>query len=502
MKVEKTDKKDPINFIKGEVKDKYQIFKTINEDGFSKIYLIKSRTSEEVRCLKRISKSNLENIDILKKDLILLSNADNPNIVNIIEVFISFSYYDVIMEYCQGGNVLDKVASLTQKGKFFTNYQAAEILKQILIALQYAHFNNIMHTSLSLENILFVNKDPENFHIKVLNLGISKNYKKEFIKIRNKMRVCYFSSPEALEGNCHKKSDIWSCGVILYILLLGLPPFFSDVEGESKIIQHKIMSYDYRFLNRHGINMSEDAKDLISKILCQENKRLKIDQILSHQFFIESNKQTIPEDMKITLMHNLMEYYDSNKMQRILFKILAYRFSYDEIKNLNQIFSVFDKDNNGVISRREFHKGMKMIKSDITLEEIDKFFDTLDYDDSKKVNYTEFIAASINKKIFDNKEKLLEIFESLDTSKDGKISYIEFRKFIHDNKSVKEEFFDFKEEFRKIDQNEDGTIDKEEFLQILKLNNHLRIKNDIESTYINDTKNEGGCCDGDNCNIL
>jgi calcium-dependent protein kinase len=226
-----------------------KIFKKIGEGDFSTIFLIKSKHSNEIRCLKRIFKPNLEDIEAIKTELKILSDSDNPYIITVIEVFSTNLNFDIVMEFCEGGSLFDRINLLLSKNKCFTADQAAEIIRQIIIALNYAHANNIVHRDIKLENILFLNKDENDFRLKIIDFGLSKYFDGKR-RMKEKQGTIYYISPEILKGNYDEKCDIWSSGVLLYIMLIGVPPFFSEIEGDDESIYKKIKACDYKFENK------------------------------------------------------------------------------------------------------------------------------------------------------------------------------------------------------------------------------------------------------------
>jgi calcium-dependent protein kinase len=225
------------------------MIKQIGEGGFSSVYLIKSRYSNQIRCMKRISKTNLEDIEAIKTELRILSDSDNPFIITVIEVYSSNTNFDIVMEFCEGGSLFDRINLLLSKNKCFTADQAAEIIRQIIIALNYAHANNIVHRDIKLENILFLNKDENDFRLKIIDFGLSKYFDGKR-RMKEKQGTIYYISPEILKGNYDEKCDIWSSGVLLYIMLIGVPPFFSEIEGDDESIYKKIKACDYKFENK------------------------------------------------------------------------------------------------------------------------------------------------------------------------------------------------------------------------------------------------------------
>jgi calcium-dependent protein kinase len=154
------------------------------------------------------------------------------------------------MEYCQGGSLLERLNSLLENNKTFTTDQSAFILRQIMLGLHYAHSNNIVHRDIKLENIMFNDKNITNLNLKIIDFGLSKFYHDGINKMEEKLGTCMYMSPEILNGNYTEKCDIWACGVLLYLLLIGIPPFFSEVEGDNEIIYKKISKIDFQFNNK------------------------------------------------------------------------------------------------------------------------------------------------------------------------------------------------------------------------------------------------------------
>ncbi len=198
------------------------------------------------------------NIDALKTELQILSNVDSPYIINLIEVFITPINFDIIMEYSQGGSLLERINSLLEDGKTFTIDQAAFILRQIMLGLNHAHSKNIIHGDIKLESIAFNEKSTTNLNLKISEFGLSKYYMENIKKIQDRVGTNFYMSPEVLNGSFNEKCDIWSCGVILYILLIGYPPFFSDVEGDNSSIYLKISKIDYSFNNKRKIKLKKN----------------------------------------------------------------------------------------------------------------------------------------------------------------------------------------------------------------------------------------------------
>jgi len=264
----------------------------------------------------------------------------------------------------------------------------------------------------------------------------------------------------------NEKCDIWSAGIIIYILLSGEPPFYGP---NDDTIYAKIKSLKYTFPEEKWKNISEEAKDLISKILIKQEKRLSASQVLQHPWFnlIKDEKLSLT---KLSFGKNnfFEEYTNSNQLKKLVLLYIASKLDENEILDLNNIFRAFDKDDSGQIDFKEFEQGLIELRSEkISKEIIEQYFDDIDADINGKIDYTEFIAASLNKKKFIKSEILFEAFSSLDTNHDFKITKEELMQVL--KLQPKDDKFAQKL-IESADKNGDGAIDYKEFLLLMEYN--------------------------------
>lgn len=207
------------------------------------------------------------------------------NIVNIIDVYEN-SYSGnrcllVVMECMQGGELFQRIQE-RQDGPF-TEREAAHIMHEICVAVKYLHDSNIAHRDLKPENLLYTSPHP-NAILKLTDFGFSKE---TFVKdtLQTPCYTPYYVAPEVLGPEKYDKScDIWSLGVIMYILLCGFPPFYSNHGlAISPGMKTRIRTGQYDFPNPEWQNVSQAAKDLIKGMLSVEpEKRLTIDQVMKN----------------------------------------------------------------------------------------------------------------------------------------------------------------------------------------------------------------------------
>jgi len=139
---------------------------------------------------------------------------------------------------------------LVSQRQSFSEYQSSKITKQVLLALNYAHTNGIVHRDVKMENIMFVNENFwDGLDLKLIDFGLATNLEKGKRRLFDRVGTMQYVSPEVLEGNYNEKCDIWACGVMLFALILGYFPFDPDLECDDDHIQERILKFEYSFDN-------------------------------------------------------------------------------------------------------------------------------------------------------------------------------------------------------------------------------------------------------------
>ena len=443
--------------VEGKLEDKYKIIKEIGTGGFSRCLLVKNKTTGIEYACKELPKKKLSDYEGLMREVNLMIKLDHPNIIKLYEVYENDKNIYLIMELCTGGELFDRIVENTENGVQFTEKQAANIFKQMMSAINYCHKNGIVHRDLKPENLLYLNKD-KNSPIKVIDFGMSKRFdSKHFMS--EKVGTAYYISPEVLNGKYDEKCDIWSAGVILYIIICGYPCFNGDDDDE---IFAAIQKGKINFPSPEWDSISNDAKELIKKMCCSPNKRLTAEQVLN-ETWVKDNAPNAGKALLPMKIDGFKNYSNSNKLRKAVLTYIASRLSEEEIKKIKAIFETIDTDNDGKLSLEELKKAVSLTDG-MKIESIEQLFKSIDTDNSGNIEYTEFISASIEKNIYLNEEKLKEAFKLFDVDGSGKISRAEIEKVLHMEKQSKE----IDAIMAKHDINKDGEIDFQEFLTMMK----------------------------------
>ena len=424
-------KKDFILKNSGKFAEKYHKIQELGYGGYAKVYRVQNNITKEVFACKELVKTQISDPDKFSKEINILSKCDHPNIIKLYEVFEDSRYFDLIMEQCIGGSLLDKlIEKIDEEGKAYSESEAANIFKQIMLGINYCHNQGIAHRDLKLENILFLSKN-KNSTVKIIDFGLSHITKKKLVQyitgknfenfgMESIVGTPQYISPEVLQGNYNQKCDIWSAGVILYAMLGGHFPFKGKTNSE---IYKNIQKINFEFPKEDWKLISKEVKDLINHMLCKESKRYSAEQVLNHSWLSKMSPNLLSTVNKININH-LKNYKNSSNFKKFIISYMASRLDESEIKNLKKTFLDLDTNKDGTISVEELKQiFLKMNKSKynnkITLTEINDIVKGIDLNNSKRIEYTEFLSAMMEQNLYLEEEKLINTFKILDKDNSG-----------------------------------------------------------------------------------
>ena len=441
--------------------DFYDVVKQLGKGGYGKVYEVKNKKTGEIRACKHLSKLNVKDLEKFRREIEIMKKMDHPNIIKIYEVFESERSLYIIMEECKGGEIFDRIIEHIQNKQMYSEKDAANIFQQVMSCIQYCHNQNICHRDLKPENLLYLNPGSEKDNrIKVIDFGLSQACD----RLKTKVGTAYYVSPEILNGKYTHLCDIWSAGVILYILLSGDPPFNGP---NDNAISNKVAQMKFTFPENKWKNISSEAKDLINHMLVPEEKRFTASQVLEHDWF--KNAKDVPlSEIQFNEKNLFMNFVKGSFIKKMGLMFIASRLDENEINNLKNVFSAFDTGKDGQISYEELRKGLMDMKSNkMTEEDIKKLFEALDVDQNGKIDYTEFIAATMDEANYYKHERLLEAFENFDKDGSGQISKGELLQTLKAEKCQEKEIEKF---IKAVDKDGNGKISKEEFMALMKEN--------------------------------
>ena len=214
-----------IQYKKGMIEKDYSIGEVVGSVAFATVRKVKNKANGQLRALKIIKKQKNQNNARMYLEVEILKKLIHPNIMQIFEFYEDKKNFYIITEFCEGGELFDKII---EKG-MFSESDGAWVMKQLLLAVNYIHSQSIVHRDLKPENILLDTK-KDNI-IKIIDWGTARFFDKT--KKMNKINgTPYYIAPEVLAEKYDEKCDIWSCGIIMYILLCGYPPFNGETDEQ------------------------------------------------------------------------------------------------------------------------------------------------------------------------------------------------------------------------------------------------------------------------------
>ncbi|MED6209122.1 Calcium-dependent protein kinase 33 [Stylosanthes scabra] len=319
----------------------------------------------------------------------------------------------------------------------------------------------VMHRDLKPENFLLSSKDDKAL-LKATDFGLSV-FIDEGKVYRDIVGSAYYVAPEVLRRRYGKEIDVWSAGVILYILLSGVPPFWAETE---KGIFDAILEGHIDFESAPWPSISNSAKDLVRKMLTQDpKKRITSAQVLEHPWIREGgNASDKPIDSAV--LSRMKQFRAMNKLKKLALKVIAENLSEEEIQGLKAMFTNIDTDNSGTITYEELRAGLQRLGSKLTEAEVRQLMDAADVDGNGSIDYIEFITATMHRHRLERDEHLYKAFQYFDKDNSGFITRDELESAMKEYGMGDEATI--KEIISEVDTDNDGRINYEEFVAMMR----------------------------------
>ncbi|KAK4407407.1 Calcium-dependent protein kinase [Sesamum angolense] len=401
---------------------RYDLGRELGRGEFGVTYLCTDvETGEKLAC-KSISKKKLRTAvdieDVRREVEIMKHMPKHPSIVTLKDTYEDDSAVHIVMELCEGGELFDRIVA---RGHY-TERAAAHVMRTIVEVIQMCHLQGVMHRDLKPENFLFANK-RETSPLKAIDFGLSVFFKpgERFNEI---VGSPYYMAPEVLKRNYGPEVDIWSAGVILYILLCGVPPFWAETEqGVAQAIIRSVID----FKRDPWPKVSNSAKDLVKKMLDPDPAGV-----------------SQPSKSLVWLITCLWR-----------------------MAGIKEAFDTMDTEKRGKVNLEELKSGLKHLGHQIPDTDIQILMDAADVDGDGSLNYGEFVVVSVHLRKMANDEHLHRAFAFFDKDGSGFIEIDELRDALNDedNANTKEVINAIMHD---VDTDKDGRISYDEFLTMMK----------------------------------
>jgi len=424
--------------------DDYAVTTKVLGSGMSgDVRLAHSKTRQQPVAVKTLRLSNCPS-EILASEVQIFLCMDHPHIVRLFDVYECADHLDLVMECMQGGELLDEVNRL---GKFKED-RAVEVTKQMLLVLNYLHSHGVVHRDLKPQNFLYDCKGSS--HLKLVDFGLSK-FRGQRERMHTTCGTMAYIAPEVLERNYSSQCDMWSLGVMVFVLLSGYLPFKDT--GDKKM-QRKIMKQGrYSFDPKRWSTISAEAKDFVKCLLQPDNTRRLIVQSAFEHPWIQKSLTQPDEAVLVSASEALLSFCQRPPMQRVCMSMMAWVLSNEETAAVRDSFLMLDSNHDGVIELEDL-EDLMVNKTSVSRDEASDCVRALDSTGSESIHFSDFLAAMLSKRIAMRDDLVAVAFQRFDTDCSGKITATNLRQVIGDEFGGK----DVEELISEVSTSKGGTI--------------------------------------------
>lgn len=380
---------------------------------------------------------------------------DHPHVARLTDIYETTQSLNLVMECCSGGEMLHRVLQL----KRFPEQKACEASRQILLALNYIHSQQVVHRDIKLENFLY--DTPDSDQLKLIDFGFSKIFDHN-TKMKLSCGTLSYVAPEVLRKSYTVQCDMWSFGVVVFVLLAGYMPFAAaDEQGQIDNIMHA----KYNMSKPIWKQISATAIDFINKCLVKDpGLRLSSKDAMEHEWIAKVQKKVDEQHfVDASAINALQEFAQASHFRRACMSMMAWSLSNEDRLQLRDLFLEMDTDRTGTVSLVEFKRVLED-KFHVDDHDTIQAFAAIGTAHTDQIRYSDFLAAMVSSRIAMHDDLLYATFHRFDTHNAGYIT-------LEDLRAVVGESFDGAEAEKLLaeaDTSHDGKISYTEFIVYLR----------------------------------
>ena len=387
----------PSNF-SGDVNKHYKLGATLGYGHYGTVRLAQSMYhSDEKFAIKTLCLQDISlTLDMVRMEVAILFAMDHPNIVRLFEVYEEKKYFHLVTEYCEGGELFDHLAA---KG-VYRESEAAALMRKVLRAISYLHANNICHRDIKPENFMFTQGE-----LKLIDFGLAAKFDR-VVELHSQVGTSTYIAPEVLQGNYTYKCDLWSAGIMLYLMITGTAPY---TLGSGECVQH-MTSFELDLDAPALTDASDHVKDLLRLLLNPKaDQRPTALEALAHPWLNTSPTQVVHFDPMV--LFSLKRFRIRTRLKSAALAALAKRLK--GVKDLKDTFTAMDRSGNGRIATSDLEAALSVAGFSLSQSEIQQMMANLDTEGRGEIKYSDFLVATMAAKYSISETALRKTFSYL-----------------------------------------------------------------------------------------
>lgn len=437
--------------------------KVLGEGRFGKVIVAQHKVSRKkyaVKCINvahAISESAMQEF---LQEVGIHKTLDHPNIARLQEVYSTEATIFMVMDLCSGGDLLSRCELFAGPHRTYSENTARTIIRRVVSAARYCHDKGVTHRDLKLDNICYTDLG-EDADVKVVDFGLSTLFEPNKL-LHEKVGTCFYQAPEVIKGAYSNLCDMWSIGVITYMLLGGRPPFCAATNDG---VRTRIKWGKFKFTSPFFDAVSDQAKDFISKLMqVSVSKRLTAEQALNHPWLAKEKSQ---EPLNPTVVVNLIRFRDLGKLHKLALEVVARSLEQNQISALKEEFGKLDPECRGEITRDAFVQAViELPQSELGVtmseKEAGSVFDELDINRAGSLPFNTYLAGALAYQQLDEAQIQLA-FDRLDYNRKGFIAVDDLAMIVGDLMTESE----LLQALKDTHSDGDSTISKAKFFQLM-----------------------------------
>ncbi|CAK9029116.1 unnamed protein product [Durusdinium trenchii] len=444
----------------GFIEDFYTIEEEVNAGGSAQVFRAVEIATKAHRAIKRIAKKSAGEIARVVQEVAIMKTLDHPNIIKLFETFEDDEYLYLVLEYCGGGDVLDRIIS----DGAMDELSSSMVIRGMLATLNYLNANGYVHRDIKPENIMYKESKDDQMvsQLRLVDFGYSCRSPEEGKALRTKVGSPYYVAPEVLAGSYGKECDVWSLGAVCFMLVAGIPPFFGETDAQTL---RMVKEGRFVFQASQWGGVSKGCKHFIKRCLDVDfAKRLTVIEGLEHPWLKNKFHERVAH-IRDETVERLVNFSQDHNLRRAAMLAVAFHMDAEDVKLLLDLFRGLDLNGDGLLTTDEFTSGVRSLGVDSEL--LQQMMRCLDADHSGVIDYTEFLAATLEAPMFiENHAVMLRAFRSFDQDDSGGLTAEEVAETI--DMEGPQQFMEMQRIFEEVDTNRDGVMDYAEFYAMLK----------------------------------